>query len=115
MHDDCRVWNVPRAPAAVRRPVRSHIPTLMLSGTFDAVTALPWARAAARTLPNARIVRIPGVGHFVVPESRCAHEVGASFLARPRRAGHELRRLAQTACLPTSLSGRKLQFIGAGA
>lgn len=83
MHDDCRVWNVPRAPAAERRPVRSHIPTLMLSGTFDAVTALPWARAAARTLPNARIVRIPGVGHFVVPESRCAHEVVASFLARP--------------------------------
>jgi pimeloyl-ACP methyl ester carboxylesterase len=83
MRDDCRVWNVPRAPAAFRRPVRSKIPTLILSGTFDAVTALPWARAAARTLPNARIVRIPGIGHFVVPESQCAQEIFATFLARP--------------------------------
>ena len=82
-YDDCRVWDVPRAPAAFRRPVRSRIPTLILSGSFDAVTSLAWARAAARTLPNSRIVRIPGVGHFVVPESPCAQEVVATFLARP--------------------------------
>lgn len=83
MHDDCRVWDVPPAPAAFRWPVQSQIPTLILSGTFDAVTTLPWTRAAARTLPNATIVQIPGVGHFVVPESRCAQEVVATFLARP--------------------------------
>jgi len=83
LDDDCRVWDVPRAPDAFRRPVRSRIPTLILSGSFDAVTSLAWARAAARTLPNSRIVRIPGVGHFVVPESPCAQEVVATFLTRP--------------------------------
>src|ERR671932_541130 len=25
-YDDCRVWDVPRAPAAFRRPVKSRIP-----------------------------------------------------------------------------------------
>jgi pimeloyl-ACP methyl ester carboxylesterase len=83
MHEDCRVWDVPPASAAFRRPVRSQIPTLILSGSFDAVTSLAWGRAAARTLPNSRIVRIPGVGHFVVPESPCAQEVVATFLAQP--------------------------------
>jgi pimeloyl-ACP methyl ester carboxylesterase len=83
MYDDCRVWDVPRAPAGFRRPVRSQIPTLLLSGDFDAVTPFAWARGAARTLPNSSIVRIPGVGHFVAPESPCAQQVMASFLTRP--------------------------------
>jgi pimeloyl-ACP methyl ester carboxylesterase len=59
------------------------VPTLILSGSFDAVTPLAWAYAAAETLPNSRVVEIPGVGHFVAPESPCAQSVIASFLARP--------------------------------
>ena len=83
MFDDCRVWNVPAAPASVREPTRSDVPTLILSGTFDAVTPLAWAYAASETLPNSRIVQIPGVGHFVAPESACAQSVIASFLEQP--------------------------------
>jgi pimeloyl-ACP methyl ester carboxylesterase len=81
--DDCRVWDVPAAPASVREPTVSEIPTLILSGSFDSVTSLAWAYAAAETLPNARIASIPGVGHFVAPESPCAQSVIASFLQRP--------------------------------
>ncbi len=81
--DDCREWDVPKAPATVREPVRSSIPTLILSGTFDAVTASPWAKAAAAMLPNARLVMFRGVGHGVAPASKCAQAVVQSFLARP--------------------------------
>jgi pimeloyl-ACP methyl ester carboxylesterase len=83
MFDDCRVWDVPAAPASVREPAVSDIPTLILSGSFDSVTSLTWAYAAAETLPNSRIASIPGVGHFVAPESPCAQSIIASFLLQP--------------------------------
>jgi pimeloyl-ACP methyl ester carboxylesterase len=83
MFDDCRVWDVPAAPASVREPTVSEIPTLILSGSFDSVAPLAWAYAAAETLPNSRIASIPGVGHFVAPESHCAQSIIASFLLRP--------------------------------
>lgn len=84
VNEDCgEVWDVPPAPPAVRRAPRSTISTLLLSGSFDAVTSLDWAKAAARTLPNSTIVSIPGVGHYVAPESACARAVIASFLADP--------------------------------
>jgi pimeloyl-ACP methyl ester carboxylesterase len=83
MFDDCRVWDVPAAPASVREPTVSEVPTLILSGSFDAVTPLAWAYAAAETLPNSRIASIPGVGHFVAIGSPCAQSVIASFLQRP--------------------------------
>jgi pimeloyl-ACP methyl ester carboxylesterase len=80
---DCRAWGVPPAPASFRTPTRSTIPTLMFSGTFDAITSDAWAHDAARTLPNSTVVRIPGVGHYVLPESKCAQTIQASFLANP--------------------------------
>jgi pimeloyl-ACP methyl ester carboxylesterase len=83
MFDDCRVWDVPAAPASVREPTVTDIPTLILSASFDAVTPLAWAYAAAETLPNSWIASIPGVGHFVAPESPCAQSIVASFLLRP--------------------------------
>jgi len=82
--DDCRdVWKVPAAPAAVRRLPASSIPTLLISGSFDAITSLDGAKAVAAGLANATTVSIPGVGHFVAPESPCAQAVIASFLADP--------------------------------
>lgn len=82
--DDCRIWSVPKAPAAVREPVHSTIATLILAGSFDGVTALPWAKATAAMLPNSRLVVFPGVGHGVTPASECAQTVVRSFLAQPR-------------------------------
>ena len=83
MFDDCRVWDVPAAPASFREPTVSEIPTLILSGSFDSITPLAWAYAAAETLPNSRIASIPGVGHFVAIGSPCAQAAIASFLQRP--------------------------------
>jgi pimeloyl-ACP methyl ester carboxylesterase len=78
----CRAWPVPKAPAEQRAPTTSTIPTLLLSGSFDAITPTSWARIAAGTLPNSTAADL-GIGHAVTLASPCAQQVFASFLATP--------------------------------
>jgi pimeloyl-ACP methyl ester carboxylesterase len=83
-NEDCRdVWKVPPAPEAMRQPVASSIPTLLISGSFDTLTSLAGAKAAAARLSNATVISIQGVGHFVSPASPCAQAVIVSFLYAP--------------------------------
>jgi pimeloyl-ACP methyl ester carboxylesterase len=70
----------------MRQPVASSIPTLLISGSFDTLTSLAGAKAAAANLSNATIISIPGVGHVVAPASPCAQAVIVSFLADPGAA-----------------------------
>jgi pimeloyl-ACP methyl ester carboxylesterase len=86
VNEDCGVWNVPAAPIALRQPVASAIPTLLISGTFDTLTSLEWAKAAAARLSHATVISIPGVGHTVSASSPCARAVVVSFYAAPDRA-----------------------------
>lgn len=82
---DCnQVWRVPAAAPAVRRAPRSPIPTLLISGSFDAVASVRWTRLVARGLLNATIVVLPGVGHYVTPNSACAQTIVAAFLDGPK-------------------------------
>ena len=80
---DCAVWNVPPASASVRQVTISTIPTLVITGTFDAKTSPQWAVYAAGTLQNSTTIVIPGIGHWVTPQSKCAQSVLASFLSNP--------------------------------
>jgi pimeloyl-ACP methyl ester carboxylesterase len=83
-NEDCRdVWKVPAAPEAMREPVTSAIPTLLISGSFDTLTSLAGAKAAAVGLSKATIISIPGIGHFVSPNSPCAQRVIVSFFGDP--------------------------------
>lgn len=87
IQEDCRgVWKVPPAPKSMHESVATNIPTLLLSGTFDTLTSLAGAKAAAKRLSRATIVSIPGVGHTVSPWSPCAQKVIVSFYAAPDRA-----------------------------
>ncbi|MCX5380348.1 alpha/beta fold hydrolase [Streptomyces sp. NBC_00091] len=79
----CRIWNVPDRAAAQRVPTVSSVPTLFFNGTFDMKTGASWAKKAARTLSRSTTVEVPGIGHWVVPQSPCAQKVLASFLTRP--------------------------------
>jgi len=84
VQEDCRdVWKVPLAPKSMHEPVASNIPTLLISGTFDTLTSLAGAKAAAARLSRATIISIPGVGHTVSPSSPCAQKVIVSFYADP--------------------------------
>ena len=82
--DECGVWKVPKAPAEQRAATPSRIPTLLLSGSFDAILPADWARIAARTLPHSTVLEFAGIGHGVTFASPCARQVLASFLATPR-------------------------------
>ncbi|MFJ3792861.1 alpha/beta fold hydrolase [Kitasatospora sp. NPDC090091] len=82
-HDVCRAWNVPDRTAVQRVATYSKVPALVLSGTFDAKTGASWGPYTARTLTRSTPVQIPGIGHWVVPQSPCAASVLASFLDHP--------------------------------
>jgi pimeloyl-ACP methyl ester carboxylesterase len=77
------VWKVAAAPETMRQPVSSCIPTLLISGSFDTLTSLAGAKAAAAKLSKATIISILGVGHVVAPQSPCAQAVITSFLTDP--------------------------------
>jgi pimeloyl-ACP methyl ester carboxylesterase len=83
MKRDCRVWDVPKAPEAIRETTHSAIPTLVISGGFDAITAPRWGEYVAGNLANSTFIEIPGVSHWVAVDSPCAQSVIASFLSAP--------------------------------
>jgi hypothetical protein len=62
---------------------RSDIPTLALSGGFDAQTATSNGAYVARTLSRATTVTVPYVAHVVFAGSRCAQTITTSFFDRP--------------------------------
>ncbi|MET9728654.1 alpha/beta fold hydrolase, partial [Streptomyces zaomyceticus] len=82
-HDLCRVWNVPDRTAVQRIATHSKVPTLIVTGTFDAKTGASWGPFAGRTLPRSTAVVVPGITHWVVPQEPCAASVLLSFLTRP--------------------------------
>ena len=79
----CRRWNVPKAPRSIRHVTHSSVPTLAITGTFDAQTGAKWGTYAAKTLPNSTVVRLPGVSHgaFANP---CGAKVIQSFFNNPK-------------------------------
>ena len=79
----CPVWRVAPAPATERQPVRSAVPTLLLSGTFDWLTPPAWAREAAKTLSSSRHVTFRGQGHGVVVQDSCAARLRDAFIDDP--------------------------------
>ncbi|MFM0515253.1 alpha/beta fold hydrolase [Paraburkholderia sp. RL17-373-BIF-A] len=81
--EDCAVWDVPRSSRSIRDITTSTIPTLIIDGTFDSKTSPMWAKYAGRSLANSTTIIVPGIGHFVTPQSPCVQAVVESFLANP--------------------------------
>nr|WP_019891339.1 alpha/beta fold hydrolase [Streptomyces purpureus] len=79
----CETWNVPDRAEIQRVATVSSVPALVVSGTFDVKTGASWAKGVAENLSNSTSVVVPGIGHWVVPQSPCAQDVLASFFARP--------------------------------
>ncbi len=79
----CPVWRVPAAAPAEKQPVRSEVPTLLLSGSYDWLTPAPWAEMARQTLPNARHVEFRAMGHAVTANDDCADALLGQFIEQP--------------------------------
>jgi len=80
---DCEIWDVPAAPASENDPVRSDIPTLVLSGDYDPITPVAWGQAAAKYLPNSHFFMLHGTGHGSVEVVSCATDLAVDFLDDP--------------------------------
>ncbi|MDX8454666.1 alpha/beta hydrolase [Mesorhizobium sp. VK9D] len=81
----CPLWILESGPASQKRPHRTDIPTLLLSGEYDPATPTEWANHAAETLPFGQVVVFRGIGHDVIDSDPCGSKVAADFLANPRR------------------------------
>lgn len=79
----CPVWRVMAAPAVERQPVKSEVPTLLLSGGYDWLTPPVWAREAAKTLSASRNVVFRAQGHGVVVQDACAARLRDVFIEDP--------------------------------
>jgi pimeloyl-ACP methyl ester carboxylesterase len=75
----CKLW--PRGPmdSDLHRPLRSDVPTLLLSGEADPVTPPADAERAARTLTHHRHLVLSGEGHGQLATS-CVPKLMAEFL-----------------------------------
>lgn len=77
----CSAWPRGDVPADFSQPVRSDIPTLLLSGALDPVTPPELAESAARSLTHSRSYVDPDGGHGSVGDR--ARELILEFIRRP--------------------------------
>jgi pimeloyl-ACP methyl ester carboxylesterase len=81
---ECPIWQTRSAPRESREAIASSIPTLILTGAFDARTPIEFGRQIANTLSRAFVFEFPGETHGGRPAS-CRASVLAQFLADPQR------------------------------
>jgi hypothetical protein len=79
----CENWPVEKADPAVRQPVISDIPTLILEGEFDPVTPPEYGQMVAEHLENSYFFEFPTIGHSVAVANECARNVAAAFITNP--------------------------------
>ncbi|NTU84998.1 MAG: hypothetical protein HGA45_37485 [Chloroflexales bacterium] len=61
-------------------------PTLVLNGTRDPATPLPYGKRVADKLATAYVVTVPGSGHGSLLNIACSNQIVLAFLADPRQA-----------------------------
>ena len=100
----CQFWGVKPVPAIQKEPVRSSIPTLILQGEYDPLTAPSYGIMTAQTLKRSYFFLLPGVGHLIhSPTSTCPDTIqrlfGTTLQRNPKQA-------ASTAWLNRSFGDR---------
>ena len=99
----CALW--PRGPVApdLHAPLRSDVPTLLLSGEADPVTPAAAAQRVAQLLPRSRHLVLAGEGHGQLGTG-CVPRLMAAFLDHPDPAGLDATCLKQHRPAPFFIS-----------
>jgi len=79
----CREWKIDLLPRDVLQPVKSEIPTLLLSGEFDPITPPMFAIRVGENLDHDQSVAFPSGAHGQAFEGACANQVIQRFLDNP--------------------------------
>jgi pimeloyl-ACP methyl ester carboxylesterase len=80
----CAAWPKEAPDPSLKAPIKSNIPTLVLSGELDPITPVEYGRVTASRLPNSYLVEVPGLGHSLLSNSKCAAEIADRFLNNPK-------------------------------
>ena len=102
----CAEWPRGEVPAGFDLPVKSEAPTLLISGERDPVTPAADAESAAKFLPHARRVVIPGAGHDYEGEKgaeECITRVAAALIESGTEAGLDTSCVAAIVPVPFAL------------
>lgn len=75
----CAIWPSAKVLSEFKQPVRSNIPTLLLSGEADPITPPANAEKAAAGLTNSLNLVVPGIGHNVIYRG-CVPKILTSFI-----------------------------------
>jgi pimeloyl-ACP methyl ester carboxylesterase len=74
----CEVWPRGAVPEDVHEPVRSDVPTLLISGEWDPVTPPEFGDSVAKQLPNSLHVVVPKGSHGGA--GKCTDDLIARFI-----------------------------------
>ena len=77
----CGFWPRGKVDPSYYEPVKSNIPTLVLSGEIDPVTPPMWGEQVAKNLPNSKHVIIPGSGH-TAGSTGCGQRIMKDFIEK---------------------------------
>jgi len=79
LKNTCSVWPQGIIDDDFKAPLKSAVPSLVLSGEYDPITPPAWAAKVAQGLSNSRHLTLKGQGHAVSVEG-CAPTIVAKFL-----------------------------------
>jgi pimeloyl-ACP methyl ester carboxylesterase len=75
----CEFWPRGSVDASYYEPVRSAVPTLVLSGELDPVTPPEWGESVLPHLSNARHIVVPATGHGAIATG-CGLRIATQFI-----------------------------------
>jgi pimeloyl-ACP methyl ester carboxylesterase len=109
----CAEWPRGAVPADFSEPVRSDVPTLLLSGERDPVTPAYWADQAARTLSHSLHLVVKGGGHSLdgLKGAECLDQVFAAFLELGRVEGLDTSCVAKIVPVPFTLKDDRVAAV----
>lgn len=75
----CAVWPKGKRDPNFRKPLSGNVPVLAISGEYDPVTPPRYGAEVVKTLPNGRLLVLPGQGHSVITTG-CMPKLFAQFV-----------------------------------
>lgn len=84
-YQTCQDWITESADPIENTPVVSDIPTLVLTGHFDSITAPAWNLDTANYLKNSYYFEFLNMAHGVLRYDNCALEIGLEFIDDPNQ------------------------------
>ena len=79
----CPAWPIEPSDPMVAQPVASAVPTLIVLGSLDPMSTVPYSQQSASGLRSSWTVVVPGFGHGVTGASRCIQDIRRAWLEQP--------------------------------